>query len=258
MGEENPAKHYKKQIKELNKIDLRRSNKFDTLCVFGAIHCLKNLEYKKNIDLFIGSEYGAISGVVKVLESLNEEPYMIMPFDFLNMNGNNACFFISKALELSGENFLTVSNGFSFEKALQHALFNSSIKENFFALIGGVDESIKDIENTNTYDGSSWLYCSNNKQNAIAEISSIKEFSDEDELKQFLNFNNEFKIYLNYIASKKLKIENSFKYKNEFYYGSQTSFDIIELIFKNEDILYISQNRSNNFIVIEIKKIIDI
>ncbi len=255
---------YKKLLKEISTINLRRANKFNVLSVYGALKCISGINYK-NPNIYIGTEYGVISGVLKVIESLNDEHQIVMPFDFLNINGNNAGFNISEAINTTGESFLTTSNNFSFEKTLQFAFHKSSINNNFEALIGGVDESLECIENykeyvinnnLKSYDGSCWLYCSKIKENAIAKVEAIEEFISISYLNNYLENNKFNMIGLNHIAknNKKLKLNYNNIYQNNqlYYYGTQAISDIIDLLNYTNNVAYISQDKSGKFILIRL------
>jgi hypothetical protein len=179
--------YYKKLLKEVSNINLRRSNKFDILAVYGAVKCMKEKEYSLDTNIYLSSQYGVVSGVLKVLPSIDCEEPMIMPFDFLNMNGNNAGFNISKALNTQGENILFNSNNFSFEHALKYTLNKAIHNNDFEAIVGIVDESLSNIPPNNTPDISSWIYLSYKKDNAIAKIEDMQEFTSTKELTTYFN-----------------------------------------------------------------------
>jgi hypothetical protein len=211
------ASYYKKLLKEVNPINLRRSNKFDVLAVWGACNCVIKQNYKETLNIYLASEYGVISGILKVLPTLDNKDNIIMPFDFLNTNGNNAGFNISSALKTKGESILINSNNFSFEQALKYAFIKSNIKNNFELLVGHTDESLDDTDyiKINTPDISNFIYCTNNEINAIAKIIDIIELNNE-EVSNYLDLNNDYNIIkcLNADISSSLIIENIKKEEN--------------------------------------------
>jgi hypothetical protein len=239
------AQYYKKLLKNISNLNLRRSNKFNVLSVYGALNCMKGIIPKKNINIYIGTEYGVVSGVQKVVKSLTETQSMVMPFDFLNINGNNAGFNISKALETQGESMLITASDFSFEQTLKLAFFKSQQELEFEALIGGVDESLEEIENFKeyishkieiSYDKSCWLYCSNSSENALAKIESIKDFCNEEELIAYLEKKTSYS-----------------SVKEKYFNGIQNISNLIDLLKEDKNITYISYDRNNRYILIEIK-----
>jgi hypothetical protein len=187
--------YYKKELKALSSINLRRSSKFNILAVIGALKCMENCTFSTNMSIYVASEYGSISSVKKVLEQVSRNE-LVMPFDFLNINTNNVSFYVSQALESTGKNMVVTSEYFSFEKALELAMFELETKEVEDVLIGRVDESLQDIHDfnqyltpytqTNSYDISSWIYLNNKSQNALAQIEYIQTIHGINHLKKIL------------------------------------------------------------------------
>lgn len=221
-------KEYKKELKELSKINLRRSSKFNILAVLGALNCMKNHQFSDNLGIYVASEYGSISSVKKVLEQVSQNE-IVMPFDFLNINTNNVSFYVSQALDSNGKNMVITAHDLSFEKALEIAIFELETKDVDDILIGSVDESIEDIKNYNNYisntqnlmskDSSSWLYINQKEENALCKIELIKSFETINELNEelskieidLINLNQYAKKYLKKLHIEKIKIFESQK-----------------------------------------------
>ncbi len=248
---------YKKKVKEITQTSMRRASKFNLLSLYGACKCMEDRVVPSNTSIYIGNEFGVVSGVQKVMESLNEESVIVMPFDFLNMNGNNACFTISKVLDTKGENILMTSSDLTFELTLKLVFYKCEENKDFTALIGGVDESIADVEQYQTYiidqkqipyDGSCWLYCSNDADNAIAKITAIKNFADKQCLDRYLASNYFDEISYNFLAKPALD--------KTYFYGTQSANNIIDLLKSEEKHLaYVSKDRQGRFMLIEIDKL---
>jgi len=243
------ASYYKKLLKEVSSINLRRSNKFDIISVYGACKCLENINnYSKDLNIYIASKHGVISGVLKILESFEASDNIIMPFDFLNMNGNNAGFNISQALNTNGESMLINTNDFPFEQSIKYAFSKSKNNHLFEAIVGGVDESLSNIPNyqeylinksDTSYDGSSWLYLNNNRQNAIAKIEEIIEFISQKELNNYLKNNLNFEvIYSTSIA--------------ELTYATQNSSNLIDTLNSKQKFIYITKYNDSHYFIIKI------
>ncbi len=265
INDNKETKEYRNQLKQISKINLRRSSKFNILAVIGAINCVKDLELSSNIGIYVSSEYGPISDVKNVLNTVSEDNHIVMPFDFLNINSNNVSFYVSQALGAKGKNMVLTSRYFSFEKALTLASFDLEINEVEDILVGGVDESLESIENYNNYlqhaqnleskDGSCWFYANNKKENALAKITKIEEFNSIEDLKLSLK-ESYSKVTLNQFASKDEEIlsfanEDNILNTNEFY-GSEGALKLFELMQYKGTNLHIAKDPHNNYIKIEI------
>ena len=259
-------KEYKKELKELSKINLRRSSKFNILAVLGALKATKDLHLSKNLGIYVASEYGPINDVYKIMDTVSDDEHIVMPFDFLNINSNNVSFYVSQALEAKGKNTLITSRYLSFEKALQLASFDLELKEAKDALIGGVDESLSSIKNYENYlefaqdfeskDGSCWLYVNKEQTNSLGKITSINELNCKKDLNEFISkpYTN---IALNQFALNDEKIlslidESKLINKNEFY-GSEGALHLLNLCENKGNHLYIAKDNKENLIVIELK-----
>jgi hypothetical protein len=247
---------YKKKAKEVTTLSMRRASKFNLLSLYGACKCVENIPIPLTTSIYIGSEFGVISGVNKVMHSLNEEPVIVMPVDFLNMNGNNAGFTISKVLETKGENILMMGSDLTFEITLKVAFSKSKLEKNFSALIGGVDESVETIDHyqqyiidqkKQPYDGSCWMYCNNEKKNALAKIVAIKNFSDSSSMEKYLAGKTFHKIAYNFLAAS----QTGKKYS----YGTQSAENIIDLLAcEGRNLAYVSKDRRGRCMLIEIER----
>lgn len=191
-------KEYKKLLKPLTSMDLRRISKFNLLSLYGSLNCLKNIKFSKSCSIYIATNSGCIDETFKVLDELKKiNP--VMPFDFLNINTNNTGFYISKALNLDALSYTISSNELSLERALELAFndYKNGIQKNF--LIGYCESSSKNIPNQtlDTLDYSSWICFDNIKENSISKIKSIKYFSNLDEINFYLKDKNYENIVLN-------------------------------------------------------------
>ena len=255
INEVKSAKEYRDQLKSTCKLNLRRNSKFNLMSIYGALNTLNDVEYKDDLSIYIASEYGCVDDLLKVLEQINGEDSMLMPFDFLNVNTNNTGFLVAQALNTFGNNVNISSEDFSFEKAFELAYFNFHIKEINEILIGGVDESVENISNYNSIihnlenavskDGSSWLYINNNKENSIAKVRSFDFFINLEELNKFLRTVDYDIIGLNQFAKKyqdELEINKDLIFKIEDnFYGTYSASNIIDIINqKKESSIYIS------------------
>lgn len=220
-NQQKDIKEYKKELKELSKINLRRSSKFNILALLGSLTCMKDQIFSDNLGIYVASEYGSITSVKKVLEQVSQNE-IVMPFDFLNINSNNVSFYVSQALNANGKNMVLTAHDLSFEKALELALFELETKVDDI-LVGSVDESLEDIKNYNncisntqnliSKDTSSWLYINQKKEGSLCKIEKIKSFENIQKLNNALIDINIDLINLNQYAKKHLENLNIEKEK---------------------------------------------
>lgn len=256
INENQATKFYRDQIKNISNMNLRRNSKFNIMSIYAALKTLENISYEKNLSIYLASEYGCMEDLVKVLEQINDENSMLMPFDFLNVNTNNTGFLIAQALNTIGNNINITSEDLSFEKAFELAYFDYQIKKVDEILIGGVDESVNAISNHNSIihnlenaiskDGSAWLYLNDKKDDSIAKIESFEFFPTLEELNIAIENLDYQLVGLNQFAKKyqnELKIKEDLIYKNsnDNFYGTYSVADIIDILDeKKKSSIYIS------------------
>uniref|UniRef100_UPI00404787EC hypothetical protein n=1 Tax=Aliarcobacter sp. TaxID=2321116 RepID=UPI00404787EC len=269
VNENRTAKEYRDQLKSICKLNLRRNSKFNIMSIYGALNCLKDVHYKDNLSIYIASEYGCVEDLLKVLEQINSEDSMLMPFDFLNVNTNNTGFLVAQALNTFGNNVNITSEDFSFEKAFELAYFEFQTKEIKDILIGGVDESVENISNHNkiihnleysiSNDGSSWIYINDEKENSIAKIESFEFFTNIQDLNNYIKTLDYKIVGLNQYAKKyqnELEINENLIFNNsDNFYGTTSASDIIDLINeKKESSIYISLDSKKRAYLFHLKK----
>ncbi len=254
INEIKDASIYRKQLKEISKINLRQSSKFNVIAVFGALKCLENISYDKNLSIYLASEYSCTHNMLNVITQVNTKDDFVMPFDFLNINTNNVGFFIAQALETVGESLNIAAQDLSFEKALEMAYFDLMCGAATEALIGSVDESLEDIindyelvhnlENQKIKDGTAWIFLSPEKTGAIAKIKELLIYENIEELNLKLNTISYDKISLNQYAKKykdDLEIDQNLiiKQPDEFY-GTAAAGYIVNLLTYEKELIHIS------------------
>lgn len=255
VNENKSAKDYRKDLKEISSLNLRRNSKFNVMAVYGAIKTLNNVKYKDTLSTYLSSEYGCIEDLLKVLNQINSDDSMIMPFDFLNVNTNNTGFLISQALKTVGNNINITCEDLSFEKAFELAYFDFHFKKVDEVLIGGVDESlnnvpssnfvINNLENLVSKDGSSWIYINEDKTDSLAKVKYFDFFTDLNKLNSYLKTIDYKIVGLNQFAKKyvsELKINKNLIFENQDnFYGTYSIANIIDILNeKEENSIYIS------------------
>lgn len=150
---------YKELLKNLTTINTRRSSKFNLLAIYGALKCVDGIKYPKNLSVYIITKYAPVTSVVKVLND-QKNGQKITPFDFLNINGNNASFYVAKALNVSGKNQVLTTKNNTLEDAIEIAKLDMEFGDVEDVLVGLVDESIDGILDETSKDISHWVYLS--------------------------------------------------------------------------------------------------
>jgi len=255
----NTTKEYKQLLKQITNKQFRRVSKFNLLAIYGALICLENKTYDTKLNIYTASEYGCISDMNTVLKQVSKDDEIVMPFDFLNINGNNVGFLISESLNTHGNNFYITSEDVSFEKAFELAFFDLSINKTKEALLGAIDESIPTIENIQSlvknvhdnelYDGTTWFHLSSENKNALAKIENVKAFTNIHELNNFIDTLQYDHISLNIFAkknSKHLKInESKIISQNNVFFGTYSAMYIENLLTYKGKLLHISLDESH-------------
>lgn len=257
-------KTYRALLKPLSNINLRRSSKFNILAVYGALLCMNELKSSQQFGIYVATEYGPIMDVHNVLNTVNMDDSIIMPFDFLNINSNNVSFYVSKALDAVGKNMVLTSEEISFEKALQLALFDLETKDVQDVLIGAVDESLEEISNYAKYtsdvlkqpscDGSFWVYGNQEKENAIAQIVSIKEYTNIECFLKEANL-SEATVSCNQFAAcnEALKKATKTVLIPKAFFGCDGAVAFFELLEYKGEVYHVAQDKQGKLIVITLK-----
>ena len=230
-----PIAEYKKKVSTLCKINLRRSNKFNLLAVYGALSCANEIPLLQSTGIYLAMEYGPTQSLQNVLDQVNKSHGVVMPFDFLGIN-TNASFYVAQALGATGKHMILTSHHLSLEKSLQLAYFDLAHHEVDDVIVGAVDASIEFIENYQDYmtcqnkeslDKSYWLYANRNPENALAKIEAIEEFSSREAF-------------------------------NEKYEGKVISHSFHDTLnqpnLEGENILHVAHDENGKYIVMEITK----
>lgn len=148
---------YKVLLKDISNINIRRSSKFNILAIYGALKCLENVKYPKDLSIYIVTKYGPVLSVVHALEK-HKNNEQTSPFDFLNMQGNNASFYVAKALGVEGKNMVITTKNHTLEDGIKLARFDMKLGLSNRSLVGLVDESVDGILGKTSLDISHWVY----------------------------------------------------------------------------------------------------
>jgi len=253
------TKEYKQLLKQITQKQFRRVSKFNLMAIYGALMCLEHKKYDTNLNIYTASEYGCITDMNTVLMQVHKKNEIVMPFDFLNINGNNVGFLISEALNTLGNNFYITAEDVSFEKAFELAYFDISINNTQEVLVGAVDESldyideitnmVKNLDHREMCDGTTWFQLSKESKNALAKIENIETFTNLEELNSFLNTIEYDYLSLNLFAKKEISHLNIKKDKiivqSEDFFGTYSAMYINNLLNYKGKLLHISLDENN-------------
>lgn len=142
--ENQPLAVYKAWLKAHSPMNVRRAGKFNLLALYGALHCMQGVRFSNNLGIYLVSRYGPVSGVAEVLEK-QKRGHKTTPFDFLNINSNNAAFYVAKALNANGRNMVVTTQHNHLDDGIALARLDMHLGLIDDALVGWVDESIDGI-----------------------------------------------------------------------------------------------------------------
>jgi len=260
---------YKKLLKEISTQSFRRISKFNAMAIYGALSCLKNKNYDPSLNIYTASEYGCIQDMNKVLHQVSKKDEILMPFDFLNVNGNNVGFLVSQALGSVGNNFYITAEDFSFEKAFELAHFDLSIGMMDEALVGAVDESLEEVKDHDSFihnlfkkplnDASIWFHLSNIEQNSLAKIEAVHTFDCYSKTAEFLKKTKFDHIACNQFAlqnKKKLGLDDSLFIDQalEPFFGTQSALCLHNLLQQNGSLGLISCDQKGRAFILQLSK----
>ncbi len=195
----------KKELKTKYNLDTRRQDAFIHLALIGAQRLKEKIIIKSNTELYITSDIGNIDILQKTHDYVIEKKQFIRPFDFINMLGNTASYYVATSLNIKDKNIYQISDNFTFINSLIsiYASLNSTNKN---AILGAVDlVSQPDIINKRLLDvcddvklvsSSSYQFLSTNDEGSIAELKFSTSSFMYDEIKDFIDSNTKSNIIL--------------------------------------------------------------
>ena|GEM_PF-5242582 len=127
-------------LKEAGRGQYRRIDRFVELALLGAGRCAAGRKLAPDCGLYLGSGLGPMGDNVRVQQQLVLERFVPMPFNFINILGSNAGFYVAKDLGLSGQNYFVSRRGASFEAALELAVMDLELGVVRQALVGVVED----------------------------------------------------------------------------------------------------------------------
>lgn len=115
----------------------RRVNRWIQLALLGARDCVRDLELSEETSVLLTTRNGAIGDTLSLLTgNANNQPPA--PFQFINVSGNMAAYYLAADLKLVGANQVIVSYELPFFSLLEMAWLNPAEQ----MLLGAVEELV--------------------------------------------------------------------------------------------------------------------
>ncbi len=175
--------------------NLRRINRFIELALFGALHCGRSAGgVAPDTALYLASEAPMLVDCVRALRGVVAEQRPPTPFEFMNISGNMAGFYIAQHLKMLGPQLALHRHGAGFECALELLQLGSGAHRH--ALLGYVEEGVWPLQEQRLrlalapdralVECSHWLYLDADCPRPLALIEVQPEAHSPEEVMQRL------------------------------------------------------------------------
>ncbi|WP_051361851.1 hypothetical protein [Solimonas soli] len=123
-------------------VSVRRVNRFIELALLGAVQCRDDLGAPLAADaaLYLAAETPMLADCVKALRATLAEQRPPTPFEFMNISGNMAGFYIAQQLGVGGPQLAVSRRGDGLAAAFE--LLLPQHRRHRRALVGGVEEGV--------------------------------------------------------------------------------------------------------------------
>lgn len=177
------------RLLELTGQSFRRINRYIELALYGALQCARN-GVGADTALYLASEAPMLADCVKALRGVVAERRPPTPFEFMNISGNMAGFYIAQQLAMSGPQLAVHRSGASMDAALELLTVQSA--QHRRALLGYVEEGVWPLAEqrwrldlppaTPLAECSHWLYLDADCAKALVTIDEIRVWENRDAL----------------------------------------------------------------------------
>jgi hypothetical protein len=177
-------------------INVRRINRFIELAVLGAVQCRAAYGAALPADtaLYLAAETPMLADCVKALRATLAEQRPPTPFEFMNISGNMAGFYVAQQLAIGGPQLAIARRGSGLEAACE--LLRIQHRSHRQALIGCVAEGVWPlaeqrarlglVADTALYESSHWFYIDADCAAPRAIVEAPRTFADWDEVRAAL------------------------------------------------------------------------
>ena len=171
--------------------NLRRINRYLELALYGALHCGRTAGgVAPDTALYLASEAPMLVDCVRALRGVVSEQRPPTPFEFMNISGNMAGFYIAQHLKMLGPQLALHRRGAGFECALELLQLSSGAHRH--ALLGYVEEGVWPLAEQRLrlaltpdrvlVECSHWLYLDADCAQPLALIEVVPDAHSLDEL----------------------------------------------------------------------------
>ncbi|MGH8541501.1 MAG: hypothetical protein ACRETW_13490 [Stenotrophobium sp.] len=184
---ENPA-DLRALLKAETGQNFRRINRFIELALLGALRCRQQAgAIAPDTALYLACDSPMLADTVKILEGIENERRPPSPFEFMNVSGNMAGYYVAQQLGLNGPQLSLHRNRAGLEAALELLSLDSA--QHRRALIGYVEEGVWPLSEQRArhgwtadavlYECSHWFYFDQDCTAPLAIIETASAVSAE-------------------------------------------------------------------------------
>lgn len=183
------------QLQAMTGQNLRRINRYIELALYGALHCGRAAGgVAPDTALYLASEAPMLADCVRALRGVIGEQRPPTPFEFMNISGNMAGFYIAQQLKMLGPQLALHRRGAGFECALEMLQLASGAHRH--ALLGYVEEGVWPLDEQRIrlrlspdralVECSHWLYLDADCATPLACVESLPLAASADGLAEHL------------------------------------------------------------------------
>lgn len=231
----------KQVLKQKYKLDTRRQDDFIHLALYGAQLLREKIAIHSEDQLYITSGYGDVDVVQRTNTYVNKENQAVKLFDFINLLGNTASYYVAKSLNISGKNIFQISNHFTYINSLI-SIYASMINSQKNVILCAIDlastpaEASKRVlgveENIEIVSSVNYQKFALHATGAIAEVKFDLKTYTLDEISSILMAENG-------TVSISARCKALPKPKKTKLFETMASYALNNAMRKNEDMIYI-------------------
>ena len=154
-------------LRQMTGQNFRRINRFIELALVGALRCRQAAgEIAPDCALYLACDSPMLADSVKILQGMHDQCRPPSPFEFMNVSGNMAGYYVASQLTLNGPQLAVHRNHAGLEAALELLMLDSARHRR--ALIGYVEEGVWPLreqrlrlglaEDATLFECSHWFY----------------------------------------------------------------------------------------------------
>lgn len=176
------------RLKEMTGQNFRRINRFIELALLGAFRCRDAASgIASDTALYLACDSPMLADSVKILQGIHNERRPPSPFEFMNISGNMAGYYVANQLGLNGPQLALHRNHAGLEAALELLMLQSA--QHRRVLIGYVEEGVWPLPeqrarhglamDVSLFECSHWFYFDQDCPAPVAVIGSAESVSLE-------------------------------------------------------------------------------